>query len=320
MSSCSCLSFKELTADYPAITSGMGEGWVRKQLALPIKQRHILGAYLQRAYEDKPKIKELQARLPGAANQDKLDLLLRIDWLSASVRPLNLLESCLIDLASERNLPTLLKELRAPEEEFYGALSVAYFASYFKERWKLELFPHISFAGKTKTPDLAADLNGRRIYVEVTTPGWAKILHDRTGEIVGLKEGAIGQILDEYEENFKDAIEQGIIREEPIIIALDCGRSEIDQDSVEAAIFGTAQIQMLIHKQTGALVDARLKRKEDGIKLVKGSEMISAILWSKWASWNDDSLVIGGHLTLNPNAKNKLTEQEISKLDLRSPY
>ena len=314
------LSFEEMTAEYPVITRMVGEDWLRKQLSLPIQGRHILGAYLQRAFEDKPKINELRKKLEASGERERGNLLLALDWRMASVAPLNLLESCLSELASEANLETLLKELRAPQEEYYAAFSVAYFACYLKQRGNIELFPQVKVASKIKIPDLAVTLDGRRIYVEVTTPGMAQILRDTQGRVVGLKERAVGQILDEYEENFAEAVNQGMITNEPIIIALDCQRSEIDQDSVEAAIFGTAQIQMLLNKQTGELVDARIQRQNNGMKLAQGSNMISAIIWSKWAARKDNRLVIGGFLTQNPSASNKLTTAEGSKLDFLGPY
>jgi hypothetical protein len=246
--------------------------------------------------------------------------LMQLEFFSASVGPADLLESCLKELESEPNLSTLVKELHSSDEKFYSALSVANLACYFKERGKISLFPKIQLSNKIKIPDLRVDLSGRTIWVEARTPGLAKVMVEHEGEVVGLKERALGQIKDEFTENFADAITEGKLVGDQIIIALDCGRSEIDQVSIDAALFGKQYMQFLVDNRDHKVVDERVLRKGPGIKAVEGMEMISGVLYSKRVQRKDDRLVIGGVLTLNPYARNALNETETSEIDLTEVY
>lgn len=314
------MSLDDVLSDYPTITGQFGQGWLLEQFKLPREQKSLITLYLEVAAKEKPIIKEIQEELKTAEGQAKTNALMQLEFFSGSVGSVDLLESCLKELENEPNLPTLVKELHANDEKFYSALTVANLACYFKERGTLSLYPKIQLASKTKIPDLSVNLSGRPIWVEATTPGLAKAMLDHEGQVVGLKERALGQINDEFTENFAEAIAERKIVSDPIIIALDCGRSEIDQVSVDAALFGKQYLQFLVDNKDHKVVDERVLRKEPGIKAVEGMEMISGVLYSKRAQRKDGQLVISGALTLNPYAKNALDEAEYSKMDIVEVY
>ena len=310
------MSFEEITSAYPNITKLVGEDWLRKQLALPYEKRHILGAFLEKVREDKESIAKLQENMKSEDQVNELKT--RIELLSVWINELDTLENCLSELKDEVGLATQLKKMRSDADGFRSSASEAAFTCYFKERGKMTMFPKIKVGNNTKEPDLSVSLDERPIFVEITTPQLAQVLKEKVGEVVPLKQRGVGQILDEFEENFSEAIEKEVITSEPIIIALDCSHSEIDQYEIEAALFGTPQIELLINKSTHELVDDRIKRKNDGLKMVQKSDMISAVIWAKFFQHKNGTLSIGGNVTENPRAKNKLTEKEISKLDFRN--
>src|SRR5438093_11471390 len=113
-------------------------------------------------------------------------------------------------------------------------------------------FLRLELAKKVKKPDIEVFADSRRILVEVTTPGGAANLFEKPGEIVALKSRASGQVMDEYWENFEEALSEGIISAEPIIIALDLTRTEISPEDIEDAVV---------------------------VKHLKGGDAISGVLW-----------------------------------------
>ncbi len=103
----------------------------------------------------------------------------------------------------------------------------------------------------------------------------------------------------------------------PIIIGLDCSHSEIRDYDVEAAILGTQQVRFNIDTTTKQLVSQELIRKKDsGISLAPGSEMISAVIWSKGSVLTkSDTIKLAGEIFENPKARNRLTASELNKID-----
>ncbi len=174
------------------------------------KKRHISSFYFQRAYEDKNVINEASAKLSSQIDSERRDAFWKIHLRWEPTHSMSILEKRLPKLESQPTFTKLLKEMKKSDSEFESSLAVANYAYYFMQRGKVELFPQIQLSNNVKkTPDLLAILEERPIYVEVTTPEMSQSLKNSFGNIVGIKQRAPGQILDEYEENFEQAVERG---------------------------------------------------------------------------------------------------------------
>jgi len=141
---------------------------------------------------------------------------------------------------------------------------------------------------RSKKPDIEVFPDSRGILVEVTTPGSAANLVEKPGEIVTLKNRASGQILEEYSQNFEQALSERIISTEPIIIALDLSHPEISQEDIEQAVV---------------------------VRRLKGGEAITGVLWFARATRSSGRICLIGSYIENPNGKNPLTDEEKKKLD-----
>jgi hypothetical protein len=133
--------------------------------------------------------------------------------------------------------------------------------------------------------------------------------------VVNLRERAPGQIVDEYVENFQELVESGLVTNEPIIILLDCSQSEIDEDGVEQALNGRLAARFTYNATTHENISAETVRLGDsGIGMVPGTEMISAVIWTKRARISSGQLTVYGLLFENPRARNTLTETELTEI------
>jgi hypothetical protein len=306
-------------SDYPNVTRVLGKTWLLSEFAKPPSQRHIAAFYFQRAFEDKETISKAFQKLSSGNEVELRDAFLRLGLLREPTHSMELLEKCLPILESQMLFNELVAEMKKSDSEFESSLSVIFYACYFMERGKTILFPKLKVSEMvTKTPDLEVILDRRSVYIEVTTPRMAQILQENLGKIVPLKQRAPGQIIEEYEGNFRKVVDAGLLNNAPIIIALDCSHSEIRDDDVEAAIFGTPFLRFTVNTQTHELVSQEwLRNKNSGISNVPGTDMISAVLWNKdvLVQKNGRTTILG-KLFENPKAKSPLTKEELAKIDL----
>lgn len=314
------MSYQRYFDDYPNLAASIGEEWLSRQFALPESERHLLCLYFQRAFEDRDRVARLNQRLPTSQGMDRANIMLDLELLSDPTDTLRVLEQCIPRIRGQRMFGRLMREMRSPVEEFLGAVSVAEFAAYFSRRGTVTLFPQIEVEGKLKEPDIEVDIEGRRIYVEVTTPTESEALRRSFGRVVALKERAPGQIVDEYLENFDELVKKGLIKDNPIIIMLDCSHSEIDEDGVEEALNGRLAVRFTYNRITRENVSAGVVRLEDtGIRMAPGTEMVSAVIWTKRARIQDGQLTIFGMLFENPRANNGLTATELARIGFPRP-
>lgn len=312
---------KQALAEFPNTTRLLGESWLLSQFELPETKRHLATFYFQRAFEDKETISESLQKLSSGDDSEIRDGFWSLQLRREPTHSMILLEKCLPKLESQVSFGELIREMKKSNSEFESSISVAFYAYYFMQRGKVELFPQIKLSNTIKkTPDIKVTLESRPIYVEVTTPGMAQVLEESLGKVVGLKQRAPGQIIEEYDDNFRKAVDAGLLDNVPLIIGLDCSHSEIRDYDVEAAILGSPQLTFTINTQTHQLVSQEWTRKKDsGISPVAGTEMISAVIWSKDSALSKDGKFdLIGQLFQNPKAKNVLSEVEIQKIDFRT--
>ncbi|MEM3870967.1 MAG: hypothetical protein QXE05_00155 [Nitrososphaeria archaeon] len=191
-------------------------------------------------------------------------------------------------LSNETKFTKLINEMKSSDvKKFLSSYSIAELACYFKLKdCSIKLFP--TFSGKKfkKELDIAFRLEGSRdVYVEVTTPSLAKKLEQETQEVVFVKDRIVGQVKDEYTNQIYPLIKEGMIKSEPIVIALHCFRTEID----------CSELTILYNNK---LFDLRAAPK------------LSAIFCWKESCKLDDDIFLKGEFIENPNADNRLSEKE----------
>jgi hypothetical protein len=285
------MDFGLLDSAYPMISETLGESWLKNQENKPLTKKRRIFVYLEKALKYRDTLNQIQKEIDRISPAN-IPVTTAVRYYSISIYSdtLSILDKCLTELKTEQNFRSLVKELKGDPLEFVSSVTLAILACYFKARCNIGLFPALKFPSKIKKPDLSLTIDSRRIYVEATTPGTSMALVESPQGVV-LRNRAVGQILDEYDENFREAVQQKLVTVEPIIIALDLRRTEIEPYEIEEAIKS---------------------------KFVAANDAITGVVWFNGALHENGRVELIGEYLANPSARNSLTPLERSNLGFSS--
>ncbi|WP_317175999.1 hypothetical protein [Halomontanus rarus] len=156
-------------------------------------------------------------------------------------------------------------------------------------------------------------------YIEIQTPQtWRNL--KVANKVVGVPNTAYNKIASKFKSDYAGSAE---LTDEPVFIALDISRSEIDQEQVIASLFGSLKIKMTYNKETGEIVDERPVRDPD--KSLKGWPLLdhnlNGVIWYT-ANIREDKqgnpiIDMDGDIVPNPNHRDDDNFDYCEKLNER---
>ena len=204
-----------------------------------------------------------------------------------------------------------LKDLRnglKSEKQFLDTVSEIETISAFIENYDVEIGPELN----GKKLDLKIGFSPE-MYVEVISPDMFKPLKYLNGKAIHIRNRARGKILDELAHHFKDV---DVLRNTPWIIVIDLGRSEMSDDFIEDAIFGSEKFTLFLDKEKGEVVGQSLSRTNDSVHDIKeATDILSAVICYKANLGNDSKFHREGKIIPNRYAKNPLSKERLGEIE-----
>lgn len=189
---------------------------------------------------------------------------------------------------------------------FSATISEIEFVVSFEGRVNIVVEPEI----RGKKLDARIDISGRQIYVEVISPDTFKPLRLLSG-VREIKNQAKSKVFDEFQSQL--SVLEGI--NQPALVAIDIGRSEIDYDFVEDYLFGTLKVNFAVDSLSHRLAGTSLSRERDSMHdLNPPMDIISGIICFRVASYNPTAK-LSGKIIHNPYARFPLEDSVFGALD-----
>jgi hypothetical protein len=245
-------------------------------------------------------------------NNEKLHLLIRI-----LAREPNLFDDAyLADLDCKLSKITShgqkLKKFRdglKDHDQFDDVLAEMDFIVPFLDAYEVEIEPPV----KEKNLDVKIKFTKESVYVEIFSPEEFKPLRYLSG-MIGIPNRVKKKIHDKY-------INQISYLEgtpEPVIIAVDIGRSEITCENIEEYVYGDVVFSFLMDTKSHETVGTRSSRSgEDMGNREPKTKIISAIICYETKKGEDGKFHTSGKLIKNPQTNNPLepeTEEELKRV------
>lgn len=170
----------------------------------------------------------------------------------------------------------------------------------FLDKFSVDIEPPLN----GKNLDVGIKVLNEYLYIEIFSPDMFKPLKLLNGAF-GIPNRVRGKIYDKYKNQLILASEKN----EPIIVAIDIGRSEIDYESIEEYLFGSNIFSFLINTKTHETVGTAMKRSDNAMSDLKPEmNIISAVICYKTRIESDGKSHTFGKIIKNPLAKFPLAE------------
>lgn len=177
----------------------------------------------------------------------------------------------------------------------------------FLDNYDVEIEPPIN----GKNLDVKIKFNSESVYVEIFSPDEFKPLRYLSG-MMGIPNRVKKKIYDKYLKQISYL--EG--KHEPVIIAVDVGRSEVTCEDIENYIYGDILFSFLINTKTHETVGTAVRRSgEDMYNKEPHMKVISAIICYKSNKEEDGKYHLRGKLIKNPNTDNPLSEETEKKIN-----
>ncbi|MBI2549027.1 hypothetical protein HYW21_06785 [Candidatus Woesearchaeota archaeon] len=212
-----------------------------------------------------------------------------------------------------------IKQNFATERYFWDYFSELIFINRFKDKG-IKLIEPLPPNKSEKYLDLKVNLFKRDIYFEITRPKMDRELRLANGA-VALKNKAFSTIDKKYRQLFAkktlQEIESGK-RKDLFFVVIDRSNSTIDEHQLIDSFLGSLAYTLQIEKKTGKVINKYMTRKEDSLSHKnKNTDVISGAIYFKQELIFVDKkpkIILKGDIIPNPNAKNRLKEDEMKQL------
>ncbi len=186
------------------------------------------------------------------------------------------------------------------EPQFDATLSEIDFVAPFLSSYEVEIEPKVD----SKKLDVKIEIDTQSVYVEIISPDMFKPLEKLRGA-----RGIPNRIKDKIYDKFKDQLKGLGFTGQPVIVAVDIGRSEVNYDFVEDYLFGTLKSTVYFDKEKAEVVGSYAHRdeKESIHGLEPEADLISAVVCYKTRLYDDLSYGTEGKIFENPHAKEPLS-------------
>ena len=219
----------------------------------------------------------------------------------------------------KEHLTKSIKQNFANENYFWDYFSELIFINRFKDK-SIKAIEPLPPNRTDKNLDLKVNLFERDIYFEITRPKMDRELRLANGA-VALKNKAFSTIDKKYRQLFANKTLQEIEsgkRKDLFFVVIDRSNSTIDEHQLIDTFLGSLAYTWQIEKKTGKVVNQYMTRKEDSLSHKnKNTDIVSGAIYFKQELVFVDSkprIILKGDIIPNPDARNKLTEDEIKKL------
>jgi hypothetical protein len=199
------------------------------------------------------------------------------------------------------------KRLANPDQ-FYQTVGELVFAVHLKTCYPVGM----QFKVNSKIVDCKVDVDGTGVLMEVLNIDMAlelkyrRILADQT------KNRAKQKIEDKLEKQIPGMASNNTI---PIIIAINTGRSEIDNIEISEALYGSLQVKIDIDNETGKVVKIEPSRADDGIYNNPAGKFVSAvILYRSEFDFSDCKMKLVGNIYKTLNSDRPITDELCEKV------
>jgi len=294
---------------YPNIQRILGNNWFEDKISSKDEKQPLI-LLLARS---KPKEEEINEQTEALKNSaDDLMWLWTIHSLRSKLEPHALLDqidrSIMIFCQDEQPKFARVKKGLTNPDEFYPTVAELVFAAHLRTCYPVEM----QFKVNSRTVDCKANIDGRGVLIEVINPDMAlELKYLRT--IAGQGENrAKEKIEDKLEEQIPEMASNNTM---PIIIAMNSGRSGIDDIEVSEALYGSLQIKIDIDNKTSKVIKAKPSRANDGIYKNAAGKFVSAvILYRSEFDFSDCKMKLVGDIHKTLNSERPITDELLEKI------
>ncbi len=220
---------------------------------------------------------------------------------------------------TKEQLTKNIKNIFSDENKFWTYFSELIFINRFEEKDIKELEPSVPNR-IDKHLDLKVNLFGKDIYFEITSPEIDRSLKLANGA-VELGNKSFSVIDKKYRQLFSkqtlDEINKSK-RDDLFFIVIDINNSVIDEYDLLNSFLGSLSLTMVFDKKTGRMVHEYPSRQKDSLQdKNQNTEIISGAIYFKreLIFVNEEPVIkLKGDIIINPNAKNKLSDEEVNEL------
>ena len=209
------------------------------------------------------------------------------------------------------------------EQQFDSTMSEIDFVYPFISKYKVKLEPKINSKKLDAENhyirlDVEIEIESQILYVEIISPDTYKPLN----KLIGAR-GIPNRIKEKIYDKFNHQLKELLSSDQPVIIAIDISRSEVDYDFVKDYLFGTMEFTLHIDNNTQKDSEISLQRNESESMHNRDNEtdIITAIICYKSKLCDDLKYRTEGRIfenlhaktTLNPSVKKAIEESLFSK-------
>lgn len=299
---------QENLKQFPHISNLLSSNWL-KQMQTENNKTHPLLKVLSRELPEMSKVNEtVESLLKAKDERDKFNQWFKLHSLLGDLLFLNNIETKIKKLLDKGfNVNNYAKNLKN-EQQVDATLSEIEFITPFVDNFTVQLEPKID----TKQLDAKIEIEGQILYVEIISPRMFKPLELLEG-VRGIPNRVKGKIYDE----FKNQLIGLASLNQPIVVAVDVGKSEVNYEFVEDYLFGTLTFTMEFDKKTGTVVNSYSKRKEEESMHNQKPEMdlISAVICYKTRLYDNFTYRMEGKIINNPHAKVPLSRAVAKRIE-----
>jgi hypothetical protein len=296
---------------FPSLNKFLGDSWF-KEKKRERDRHHDIIVNLALVSQDW-KMKKYVARQPK--NQTPLQAFLRSLRIRDALRPqafLSYLDEMAATVQGMPNTRSLKQGLRS-EDHFQETMSELQLIHVFaRAGHQIAIKPPVG----TKNLDLEAVVDGTAVLFEVVNPElFRKLKYSSSAQFIPNRARKL--VINEFEKHLAQ-LPRGEKR--PIVIVIDSGRSEIDDDFIDEVIHGDFQFTWWTDKRTGQVVAEGTTRAKDSLheqaaRSGENYDMISAVVSYKTRFTADGvRFGIAGSILVNPAACNPLNGSQVSAI------
>lgn len=185
------------------------------------------------------------------------------------------------------------------EPQFAATLSEIDFIVPFLDQYMVEPEPKIN----SKRLDARIEFGAKSVYVEIVSPEMFKPLSRLRGTRT-----VQDRIRDKIYDKFKHQLKESGLTDQPVILAIDMGNSEVNYDFIEDYLLGPLKFKMYFDQEKSEAVDSHAYRdeKESMHGLDPETDLIGAVVCYETRFHDDLSYRTEGRIYGNKHAKTAL--------------
>ncbi|CUR51802.1 protein of unknown function [Nitrosotalea devaniterrae] len=294
--------------EFPNIRELFGLKWFEQKQQEQNRTHPLLKMLEQKLPKKEEYEKFIESIVTAQNEREKFNGVFRLKNLMSTALFLNNLDNNIYTLKTNKYPLRSYSDNLKNEQQFDSTLSEIDFVVPFIPKFPVVLEPKIN----SKKLDAQIDIDSQSLYVEIISPNTFKPL-ERLHGVHGIPNRIKGKIYDEFKSQLKELTSMN----QPVIVAIDIGRSEVNYDFVEDYLFGTLKFTMYLDNGTGKTVGTTTHRDESESMHSRESntDLISAVICYKTKLYDDLTYRTEGKIFNNMHAKVTLSRSVIKTIE-----